>query len=238
MRSAHRLGGNALAIAKARIGVIKKAANAKALLDAVPADAQRDIGYIFSRAQWLRRADKIDEAGALILSVPREPPQALDTDQWWIERRLIARKLLDIGDNKSAYRVARDASPPGKENYRIEQQFTAGWIALRFLNDPSTAQAHFSRMAQGVSNPDLAVARRLLAGPRPRGARPDGGSARGITRPRRSIRPPITARSPAPGSATRTWRCVHCRSAPGRGQVEVVRVPPSCSTRSASAISW
>ena len=153
MRSAHRLGGNALLIATARIGVIKKAPNAKALLDAVPADAQRDIGYIFSRAQWLRRGDKIEEAGALILSVPREPPQALDTNQWWIERRLIARKLLDIGDNKSAYRVASNALPPGKENYRIEQQFTAGWIALRFLNDPSTAQAHFSRMVQGVSNP-------------------------------------------------------------------------------------
>ena len=153
MRSANRIGGNALLIAKARAGVIKKAANAKALLDAVPADAQRDVGYIFSRAQWLRRADKPDEAGALVLTVAREPSQALDTDQWWIERRLIARKLLDLGDNKSAYRVARDALPPGKENYRIEQQFTAGWIALRFLNDPTTAQTHFARMAQGVSNP-------------------------------------------------------------------------------------
>jgi soluble lytic murein transglycosylase len=153
LRSAKRAGGNASAIASARIAVIKKAGNAKALLDAVPADAQRDIGYIFSRAQWLRRADKVEEAGALILSVPRETEQALDTDQWWIERRLASRKLLDLGDNKSAYRVARDALPPGKENYRIEQQFTAGWIALRFLNDPTTAQTHFARIAQGVSNP-------------------------------------------------------------------------------------
>ena len=30
--------------------------------------------------------------------------QAIDTDQWWIERRLIARKLLDLGDAKTAYR--------------------------------------------------------------------------------------------------------------------------------------
>jgi soluble lytic murein transglycosylase len=153
MRSANRIGGNALLIARARAAVIKKATNTNAMLDAVPADAQRDVGYIFSRAQWLRRADKIEEAGALILSVPREPPQALDTDQWWIERRLIARKLLDIGDSKSAYRVASYALAPGKENYRIEQQFTAGWIALRFLHDPATAQSHFSHMVQGVRNP-------------------------------------------------------------------------------------
>jgi soluble lytic murein transglycosylase len=153
LRSAARAGGHAPAIAKARIAVSKKAANAKALLDAVPAEARHDIGYIFSHAQWLRRADKSDEAGALILSLPRDPAAAIDTDQWWIERRLVARKLLDLGDAKSAYRVARDAAVPSKDNYRIEHQFTAGWIALRFLNDPATAQTHFARIAPGTSNP-------------------------------------------------------------------------------------
>jgi soluble lytic murein transglycosylase len=154
MRSANRAGGEAPAIAKARIAVIHKAANAKALIDAIPSDvARRDIGLIFSHSQLLRRADKPEAAGALILSVPHDPSQAIDTDQWWVERRLVARKLLDIGDPKSAYRVARDAETPGKENYRIEHEFTAGWIALRFLNDPTTAQAHFTRMAEGVTNP-------------------------------------------------------------------------------------
>ena len=47
LRSANRAGGNAPAIAKARIAVIKKAANAKALLDAVPAEARRDVGLHF-----------------------------------------------------------------------------------------------------------------------------------------------------------------------------------------------
>ena len=92
LRNANRAGGDAPAIAKARIAVIKKAGNAKAALDAVPAAARRDLGYIFSLAQWLRRADKPDEAGELILSAPRDPSQAIDTDQWWIERRLAARK--------------------------------------------------------------------------------------------------------------------------------------------------
>src|SRR5262249_61985669 len=42
---------------------------------------------------------------------------------------------------------------PSKGNYRAEHQFTAGWIALRFLNDPATALAHFAKVAQGNSNP-------------------------------------------------------------------------------------
>jgi len=153
LRSANRAGGHAPTIAKARVAVIKKAGNAKALLDAVPAEAKRDVGYIFSAAQWLRRADQAAEAAALVLAIPRDSPAAIDTDQWWIERRLIARKLLDDNDAKTAYQVARNAAVPSRENYRVEHQFTAGWIALRFLNDPATAQTHFSRIAQGISNP-------------------------------------------------------------------------------------
>jgi peptidoglycan lytic transglycosylase len=153
MRWAGRAGGNASTIAKARVAVIKKASNAKALLDAVPAESKNDVGYIFSSAQWLRRADKAGEAAALVLSIPRDSSATIDTDQWWIERRLIARKLLDDNDAKTAYQVARNAAVPARDNYRVEHQFTAGWIALRFLNDPATAQTHFAKIAQGISNP-------------------------------------------------------------------------------------
>jgi soluble lytic murein transglycosylase len=152
LRNANRAGGNAPAIAKARIAVFKKAGNAKAALDAVPTAARRDLGYIFSLAQWLRRADQPAEAGDLILSAPRDPTQAIDTDQWWIERRLAARKMLDLGDANKAYRIARDAAVPKRDNYRAEHQFTAGWIALRFLNDPATALTHFTRIAEGTNN--------------------------------------------------------------------------------------
>ena len=65
LRAAQRLGGNELAIAKAWTAVIKKARNAKALLDAVPAAARNDAGYIFARAQWLRKHDKLEEAAQL-----------------------------------------------------------------------------------------------------------------------------------------------------------------------------
>ncbi len=154
LHSADRAGGNAPVIAKARIAVISKAADAKALLDAVPAEVQRhDIGYIFSRVRLLRRADKAAEAAELILSIPSDHGQTIDTDQWWIERRLVSRKLLDLEDYKTAYRIARDAAIPSRENYRAEHQFTAGWIALRFLHDPAVALGHFTKVAVGNSNP-------------------------------------------------------------------------------------
>jgi soluble lytic murein transglycosylase len=153
LKVAQRLGGADLALARARVAVNRKTGNAKALLDAVPESARSDAGYIYVRAQLLRRADEISEAGRLMLTAPREASQIHDLDEWWVERRLLTRKLLDIGDAKTAYLIARDAVPPMKENYRIEHQFTAGWIALRFLHDPRTAITHFARINELTDNP-------------------------------------------------------------------------------------
>ncbi|HEX2654748.1 MAG TPA: lytic transglycosylase domain-containing protein [Xanthobacteraceae bacterium] len=153
MRIATRLGGADLAVAKARVAVIRKASNALALLEAIPTESRRDPGYIISRIQWLRRNDRIAEAGALMLSAPRDPGQITGADEWWVERRLLARKLLDIGDPQTAYHVARDAVVPPRENYRGEHEFTAGWIALRFLSNPELAMSHFVRVGQGTLNP-------------------------------------------------------------------------------------
>jgi len=153
LRAASQLGAIETAIAKARAAVINKSSKAKALLEAVPAAGRRDAGYIFSHVQWLRRSDKIVEAAQWMLAAPREADRLGDTDQWWVERRLIARKLLDAGRLKEAYEVAAGAAPPVNENYRAEQQFTAGWIALRFLREPAAALAHFARVADGVSHP-------------------------------------------------------------------------------------
>jgi soluble lytic murein transglycosylase len=153
LRAAHHLDGTALAIAKARAAVINQDNNAKALLEAVPAAAQHDPGYIFSRAQWLRRANKIEEAGRWMLSAPHDPNALGDVDQWWIERRVLTRKLLDLGDAKMAYEVVSGTAPPNNENFRADQQFTAGWIALRFLHEPAVALGHFAHIADGVSNP-------------------------------------------------------------------------------------
>ena len=236
LRAAHQLDSVQLAIAKARTAVINKSANAKALLDAVPAAAQHDPGYMFSRIQWLRRADKIAEAAQWMLAAPHEADRLGDVDQWWIERRLVARKLLDLGDSKSAYEVANGAATPANENYRAEQQFTAGWIALRFLREPATALAHFSRIAEGVSNP-ITLARSDYWQGRAAEALGRGRMRAPITRRRRAIPPPITASCPARGLGSTTSRCAICRSRLPSSVGWKWRAPSRSSTRSTSAIS-
>jgi len=152
-RAACRLGGADVAIAQAHIALNRKGSNAKKLLDAVPAEARHDTGYIFAHAHILRHDGKIAEAAQVMLSAPRELTQIHDSEGWWVERRVLARNLLDIDDARSAYLVVRDAAEPIKENSRVERHFMAGWIALRFLNDPATAAAHFARIQDASSHP-------------------------------------------------------------------------------------
>jgi soluble lytic murein transglycosylase len=153
MRAARRLGSGYVALAKARIATYKKAANTRALLEAVPRELHGDTGFIFSKIQLLRREEKFTEAAQLMLAAPKDPNRLYNLDEWWIERRLLARKMIDASEFRSAYLIARDAALPSRDIYKTEQEFTAGWIALRFLNDPATAAQHFARIGVGSVNP-------------------------------------------------------------------------------------
>ena len=153
MRAAKRLGSGHVALAKARIAANKKSSNLKALLDAVPHELHSDPGYMFARIQWLRREEKFHEAAQLMLAVPKDPNRLHNLNEWWIERRLLARKMLDVGEHRTAYLIARDAALPSRDIYKTEQEFTAGWIALRFLKDPAVAAQHFARIGVGSANP-------------------------------------------------------------------------------------
>jgi soluble lytic murein transglycosylase len=153
LRAAQRVGGNEVAVARAWAAVINKAGNAKALLDAVPLASRRSADFIFAQVNWLLKNNKAEDAAKLMLTAPRDAAELVDLDQWWLERRILVRKLLDEHDAQTAYRIARDAPAPVRGNYKVDQHFTAGWLALRFLHDPATAAAHFALIPQGTVNP-------------------------------------------------------------------------------------
>ncbi len=117
---------------------------------------------------------KADFAAAVKLTLAASPEdlRRQDTDEWWRERRTLARKLLDIGDPANAYQVVSTAAPPANPYYRAEFHHMAGWIALRFLDDPATALTHFAHVDEGITDPVPVCACRLLARPRRRGGRP------------------------------------------------------------------
>jgi soluble lytic murein transglycosylase len=170
MRAAKHIGEDHVAIVKACTAAEAKSANGGALLDTVHADARGDLGYALCRVHWLLRNDapgsnlivtpkeNIAAAVKVMLAASPEDLRRQDTDEWWRERRALARKLIDLGDAATAYQVASAAAPPVNPYYRSDVHFMSGWIALRFLADPATALEHFAHIDDGISDP-LVLAR-------------------------------------------------------------------------------
>jgi soluble lytic murein transglycosylase len=158
MRAARRLGDDDVAIVKACAAVNGNETKALDLLDGVASAARQDLGYTLCRIHSLVRQDKIAEATRLMLAAPTETMALQDTDEWWRERRMLARKLLDLGEFQNAYQVVRSAALPVNEYYQADFHFMTGWIALRYLNDLKTARASFAHIDDRSPNP-IVIAR-------------------------------------------------------------------------------
>ena len=153
MRAAKRLGSAQVAIVKACEAAEGNSTKTEALLAAVSKQAQGDLGYALCRLHRLLARDDVAAAVKLMAEVSGDDLRRQDTDEWWRECRTLARRLLDLGDPKTAYRVVRDAAVPTNPYYHAEFHFMAGWIALRFLSDPMTALRHFAKVDEGSSDP-------------------------------------------------------------------------------------
>jgi soluble lytic murein transglycosylase len=153
MRAAQLLGGDDVAIVKACAAVAANTNKAGGLLDAVSGEARQDLGFALCRIHWLMQHNRIADATKVMLAAKAETMALQDTDEWWRERRALARKLLDLGEFQNAYQVVREAALPANEYYRAEFYFMAGWIALRYLDDPVKARAHFAHIDDDSANP-------------------------------------------------------------------------------------
>ena len=143
MRVAKRLGTAQVSIVEACEAAEANSTKGGALLETVPHAARTDLGYALCRLHWLLTHNDLTTAAKVVTDSARAELQHQDTNEWWRECRILARKLIDNGEAKTAYRVVRQAAAPANPYYRAEYHFMAGWIALRFLDDPSSALEHF-----------------------------------------------------------------------------------------------
>lgn len=146
LRAAELAGKDVTLLARARI------LGSDRLIANVPASLQDDPGLLYGRVHKLRTANKFAEAGALLRKAPHEAERVVDGDAWWEERRLVARKLLDQGDPQTAYILCAQHAAIKTSN-KVDAEFSAGWIALRFLNDPIKAERHFKLLAEIAETP-------------------------------------------------------------------------------------
>ena len=156
LRAAQRLGPEETAIARAAAAVFDKNGNGEKLVSAIPQKAQSETTAQFLRVKQLRRAERYSEAATVLGQVNHANEQQYGTP-WWVERRLIARKLTDTNQAALAYKVAAGHAASTIPD-KVEAEFTAGWIALRALNQADKAGHHFD-LAASVAKTPISIAR-------------------------------------------------------------------------------
>ena len=136
-------------LAAARLRLMTRAPGVDAAIDAVPPDMLAHPALAYERARWRRRMGRDASAADLLLQTP--PPQSHQR-KWWRQRHPLARNALQSGDYVRAYHLA--AAHGAEEGIVFaEGEFLAGWLALRFLDNPQTAYRHFQRLHAGVTTP-------------------------------------------------------------------------------------
>jgi soluble lytic murein transglycosylase len=156
-RAAALAGPDVLALAEARIEAARGPMSA-ALLRAVPPALRNDPGLLFARVQYARRAGRAYEAATLLSFAPPDRAALISPDRWWSERKMVASALLDLDEPRLAFEVCDQTVRPETSETEVDAAFHAGWIALRFLNDPSLAATRFALAAEAADTP-LSIAR-------------------------------------------------------------------------------
>ena len=152
-RAADLAGTDADALAKLRIAVGKRAPEAEKLLQTTPAALKHDQAYILAEAQFLRRDDKLVEAATALAKLPASVTP-FRPDDWWIERRVLIRRLAEVGKVDLALEVAKQH--PGVSSANLyEAAFMQGWLALDYLKDGVRAESFFAEAEQKAASDTL-----------------------------------------------------------------------------------
>ncbi len=167
------VGADHAALAEARIRLARRSAGVDSAIDAVPANLVNDPGLLLERARWRRRNGAPNDAVPLILRAPTTGEEMVRPDEFWRERHLHARRLIKERDYRTAYDLVRNHGMSSGVSF-AEGEWLAGWIALRFLNDPTAAYFHFRTLAANVRTPISKARAEYWAG---RAAQADGRAA-------------------------------------------------------------
>ncbi len=148
----------------ARIATRGNSPDAQARLNGAPAALRRDPGLVRDEAIWLRRANRLSEAEALLISARPAPGSVFDAQQWMATRLDFGRVAWRSGRFATAYDLlgGHDSYGPGTDvsaqslSERLaytEVEWLAGWLALRKLGKPAEAAVHFRNVRNASQTP-------------------------------------------------------------------------------------
>lgn len=145
------LAGGYPALTSARKALAQGNSNVNNLINAIPSNLQRDEGLLFQRLKWRRQNDLNEGAIEILNKAPRSSKMYKPAD-WWRERHIITRRLIEKRQYKKAYSLV--SKHKQREGFPLAQaEWVSGFLALRFVNEPWKAFEHFEKLYKNVKSP-------------------------------------------------------------------------------------
>ncbi len=139
------------ALVSARIAYIRERGIPEAV-EAVPAALLRNPGLAYDRYNWLAGDGERTEAITILRGRSTSAEALGDPFRWASWRRVLARWEMREGRINSAYDLASKHFLTEGSSF-ADLEWLSGYIALRYLENPTLALAHFETMTAAVDSP-------------------------------------------------------------------------------------
>lgn len=140
------------ALAEARLGLREDVAGVDTLINAVPAALSSDAGLSYERFAWRMRKGRTDDAVELLLARSTSRETLGRPDIWARQRDDLVRRLMWDKRYQTAYDVAASHHLDEGSSF-ADLEWLAGYLSLRFLDEPKRAAQHFRDLRGGVESP-------------------------------------------------------------------------------------
>lgn len=145
------LGGGYMALYNARKALKQNSKSVNSLIAKVPPNLSRNEGLLFERLKYRRKA-KLNSGAIEILSRAPRSQDMYKPKDWWKERHIIVRRLMEERRYSEAYALV--SSHKQTEGFpQAQAEWVSGFLALRFINKPWEAFEHFEKLYKVTDTP-------------------------------------------------------------------------------------
>ncbi len=138
-------------LGEARIALLRARGNVDGLVKRVPAALKNDPGLSYARMVWRKKKGLTASAEAMMIK-SSATGRLGQPERWADERAIFVRGALKDDDPRRAYTLAAGNGLSEGIDF-AELEWLSGWLALRKLDEPGKALAHFQRLYEGVVTP-------------------------------------------------------------------------------------
>ncbi len=131
------------------IEILQYPAKLQRYVNAIPRRFRSSELSKYAQTRWYFKKDKTRDAVKML----RRLENMTHAEEWWGLRLVYIRELLKSDDGDDAYEIASKHGLTEKSKKYWEAQWTAGWVALRFDDEPEIAYTHFKKLYDHVKQP-------------------------------------------------------------------------------------